>query len=144
MSPPSRLSKVFADTWVYALLGGFVSIVLAVGLYVLSNGTMISGAIFAGGAVAGFFAQRSGTTAGSVAVGIRAGLIGSIPGVVSVGMLIEPIGGPIWSRILGTAGVAVGYLGLIIGVSAVVGGLSGVAGWKLASSMSSQNAVSTT
>jgi len=144
MPSPSRLSNFFTDTWVYALLGGFVSTVLAVGLYVLSNGNLISGAIFAGGMVAGFFAQRNGTTAGSFAVGIRAGIIGSIPGVVFVGILIEPVGGPIWYSILGTAGIAVGYLGLIIGVSAMVGGLSSVVGWKLASTMSSHNTVSPT
>ena len=144
MSSSNGLSNFFTDTWAYALLGGFVSIILAGGMYLFSNGNMISGAIFAGGLVAGFFAQRNGTTAGSFPVGIRAGVIVSVPGLVSVGMLIEPVGGPIWYNILGTAGVVIGYLGLILGVSVIVGGFSSVVGWNVALTMNSQNTVSTT
>lgn len=58
-------------------------------------------------------------------------------------MLIEPVSGPIWFSILGTAGVAIGYLGLIIGVSAMGGALSSVVGWKLALTISVNNTVST-
>ena len=143
MSSSNRLSNFLTDTWVYALLGGLVSLTISVGMYTFLNEISISEGLVVGGLIAGYFAQRNGATADSLPIGIRAGIIGSIPGVVFIGMLIEPVSGPIWFSILGTAGVAIGYLGLIIGVSAMGGALCSVVGWKLALTISENNTVAT-
>lgn len=144
MSSSNRFSDFLTDTWVYALLGGLVSLTLSVGIYISSNSISISEGLVVGGLIAGYFAQRNGATADSLPIGIRAGIIGSIPAVVFIGMLIEPVSGPTWFSILSTAGVAIGHLGLIIVVSAMVGGLNSFVGWKLALTISENNTVSTT
>jgi len=78
----NRVSGVVPKTWKYALIGGIVSIPLSLGLYWYSGmgNDFSANMVFAGGLLAGYLAKRNSVAAKPV--GLRAGLIGALPGLV--------------------------------------------------------------
>jgi len=131
MSP--RGSLQLSATWTYAIVGGVASIPLTVGAYWLSGtGSEFSlNMVILGGLFAGYLA--SGSVADGTAAGVRAGVIGSAPGVVW--LLAEAVpaalaaGGPTAFRVAAVA-LAVG-LGVLPPIIGAVGGFVGgkIGGW---------------
>jgi len=130
----SRRRDVSA-TWGCALAGGVVSIPLTVGLYWLSGtgNEMSFNMVFVGGLVAGFLAKTRGTDATAAAAGIRAGAVGSVPGLWFLSDVFEAataLSGPLWFRsaaIVLVAGVIIVFL---VGLGAFVGLVGAkVGGW---------------
>ena len=76
-----QVSGFVAETWQYALVGGVVSIPLSLGLYWYSGmGSDFSlNMIVVGGLLAGYLAKRNSVDAKPA--GLRAGLIGALPGL---------------------------------------------------------------
>jgi len=131
MSPRGSLGP--SETWTYALLGGVASIPLTVSAYWLSGmGSDFSlNMVVGGGLLAGYLA--GGSTVSSAAAGVRAGVVGSAPGVVWIlaqtGPAASAAGGPTAFRVAaGLLAVGVGVLPFLIGA---VGGFVGgkVGGW---------------
>ncbi|WP_318568083.1 DUF5518 domain-containing protein [Salinigranum marinum] len=79
---PNEVPGVVTETWTYALVGGFVSMPLTLGRYWLSGmGNSFSlNMVFVGGLLAGYLAKRDSIDAEPV--GLRAGVIGALPGLV--------------------------------------------------------------
>ncbi|MEF8781550.1 MAG: DUF5518 domain-containing protein [Haloarculaceae archaeon] len=84
-SRPSPLR--ITETWRYGLVGGLVSIPLTGGLYWLSGaGNELSfNMVVLGGVLAGYLAPPA---VDSTAAGIRAGVIGSLPGLWLLGHVL--------------------------------------------------------
>ena len=117
------------DTWRYALIGGLGSIPLTLGLYWLSGmGNELSlNMVLVGGLVAGFLAKREDVDIGSV--GLRAGVIGVLPGLwllFDTAMAAVGVAEPIQLQAIAIV--------LMVGVSVVillVGGIAGIIGAKI-------------
>lgn len=115
-----------SETWRLALVGGIGSIPLTLFLYRLSGtGSELSlNMVFVGGLVAGYLAKRGSANAGRV--GVRAGVIGAVPGLwllFDTAVAVVGIPNPPVLEAVGVAlmvGVGVGVLGL--------GGLAGLIG----------------
>lgn len=131
----SRRSPLRVDeAWRYALVGGLVSIPLTGGLYWLSGaGNELSfNAVLLGGLLAGYLAP---TAVDSTAAGIRAGVIGSLPGLWLLGDVLAAataLTGPTWFRVTGVGMAAVAFSGVVFGLGALAGGVGGVVGAWLA------------
>jgi hypothetical protein len=130
-SPLSALPRI-TDTWKYALVGGIVSLPLTLWQYWQSGlGSEFSlDMVFVGGLTAGYLAARAPTETSTGSVGLRAGVIGALPGLSLVGDLLHAAVGwasPLWFR-------AVAVVLLAGGVSLVLfafGGLVGAVGAKI-------------
>jgi len=122
---------------VYALLGGVVSMPVTVVLYWSSGGgsEFVLDAVLLAGLLAGFLAARRGVDAD--AVGVRAGVVGGVPGVVwllpKVLDLAAGLSGPTWFEAVGVAlvvGTTVGLIALVFAFSALLGLVGArVGGW---------------
>lgn len=136
--PRSRPSSLrIAETWRYALVGGLVSIPLTGGLYWLSGaGNELSfNAVLLGGLLAGYLATRAPTAVDSTAAGIRAGVIGGLPGLWLLGDVLAAataLTGPTWFRVTGIGMVVVAFSGFVFGLGALAGGVGAVVGAWLA------------
>jgi hypothetical protein len=138
---PLPLPRPRSETWTYALLGGVASIPLTGGAYWLSGtGSYFSlNMVVVGGLVAGYLAY--GTAADCAAAGLRAGLIGSLPGVGWLLTETVPAAlaatGPLPFRAVATvAGVGLGVvLVVVVAIAGLLGGkaggwLAGKTGWR--------------
>jgi len=88
--------------------------------------------VFWGGVLTGYLAKRRGLP--GTPVGTRAGAVAGLPALWMVGDLsvfIAGLGGPLWFRAIQLVIVAL-LLPLIVGLSAIVGGLGGRLGSWLA------------
>ncbi|MFC7029150.1 DUF5518 domain-containing protein [Halomicroarcula sp. GCM10025710] len=107
---------------------------LTVGLYWLSGmGNELSlNMVFVGGLIAGFLAKTRVTDADGAAAGLRAGIVGAVPGLwflVGVFEAATVFSGPLWFRtaalflVVGTVAVVLFGLGALVGfLGAKVGG----------------------
>jgi NhaP-type Na+/H+ or K+/H+ antiporter len=122
-------SDAVPETWRYALVGGIVSIPLSLGLYWYSGmGTDFSfNMVVVGGLFAGYLAERNSVDARPA--GLRAGLIGALPGLV---WILPRIAGDVaaeWS-LLPIAAFLCLFTVIAFGIGAVAGVIGGaVGGW---------------
>ena len=130
-------------TWTYALVGGVGSMPLSVGLYWYSGmGNHFSlNMVFVGGLLAGYLAKRESVDAKPV--GLRAGLIGAIPGLVWFLPQAARRVAAAWS-FLPIAILTVLFTVLIFAVGAVAGLLGGAVGGWLFTKIGNQTAVTGT
>ncbi|WP_136591584.1 DUF5518 domain-containing protein [Salinigranum halophilum] len=121
----NRISGVVPKTWKYALIGGIVSIPLSIGLYWYSGmgNDFSANMVFVGGLLAGYLAKRSSVAAKPV--GLRAGLIGSLPGLI----WIFPHTVETARNIAGAGSITPAAVVLIIFFSTFVLGIGAVAGF---------------
>lgn len=130
--PPHRLAT---GTWTYALVGGVASLPLSVGLYWQSGmGSEFSlDGVFFGGLLAGYLALTAATDVDASSVGVRAGVVGGLPGLWLLVDLLEAAltwGSPLWFRVVAVSTLAVGFTTVLLGVAGVVGLLGAkVGGW---------------
>lgn len=123
------------DTWRYALVGGLSSIPLTLGLYWLSGaGNELSfNMVFFGGLLAGYLAETGPEDVGSAAVGLRAGVVGGLPGLWMLARLVwvgATLTGPLWFRVVGTGFIAVTFALFAVGLAALIGLIGAtVGGW---------------
>ena len=126
----SRLvSGSVPETWRYALVGGVVSIPLSLGLYWYTGmGTDFSfNMVVVGGLLAGYLAKRNSVDAKPV--GLRAGLIGALPGLAWVLLRIARNVAAEWS-LLPIAVFLCLFTLIAFGIGAVAGVIGGaVGGW---------------
>lgn len=129
------LQRYGSSTWRCALVGGITSIPLTVGLYWLSGmGNELSlNMVFFGGLIAGFLAKTRRTDANASAAGIRAGIVGVVPGLwflVDVSEAATALSGPLWFRSAAIILVAGTIVVVLFGLGALVGLLGAkVGGW---------------
>jgi hypothetical protein len=112
-------------------VGGIASLPLTIGLYWLSGmGNELSlNMVTVGGFVAGYLAKRDGTAADSAAIGTRAGLVGSVPGLWLLSDLLgntATLTGPTWFSLVGVGGALL-FVGFLFGI----GGFAGFVGAKV-------------
>ncbi len=133
-SKPTTSGKL-TETWRYALVGGLSSIPLTLGLYWLSGaGNELSfNMVFFGGLLAGYLAATGPKDIGSAAVGIRAGVVGSLPGLWLLAELVwvaATLTGPLWFRVVGNGVIAVTFALFTVGLAALIGLVGAtVGGW---------------
>jgi uncharacterized membrane protein YeaQ/YmgE (transglycosylase-associated protein family) len=116
------------DRWRYALLGGLASVPFTVLVYLTAADGVSPVPIFLGGALAGYLYE--GDRAGTRSVGLRAGVVGSLPaGWVLFELLgITPaLEGPVWFRVTAFA-VALLYVTVFLALVAGLGALVGLLG----------------
>lgn len=127
-------STARSEAWTYGLLGGVVSMPLTVGAYWLSGmGNDFSlNLVFVGGLLAGYLVEARDVAADSDAAGLRAGVVGALPGVVwLVSDRLLPVRGAD-ATLPGGFEAAISALAVLFGLGfgAVVGLLGGaIGGW---------------
>jgi hypothetical protein len=117
------------ETWRYALVGGVVSIPLSLGLYWYTGmGNDFSlNMVTVGGLLAGYLAKRNSVDAKPA--GVRAGLIGALPGLAWILPRIARSVAAGWS-LLPIAVFLCLFTVIIFGIGAVAGVIGGaVGGW---------------
>ena len=132
MSGRALLPADVSPTWRYALAGGLASIPLTLFEYWRSGmgDHMSLSTVVVGALVAGYLA--AGRVDDVAAVGLRAGLVGALPGLwlsaQILGWALGPVEPP-WFRVAGIVGAVVvtAFLFLVSGVVGFVGGKAG--GW---------------
>lgn len=126
------------DTWMFALLGGGISIPLTAASYWRTGSALSLSAVLLGGLVAAYLAERR--AGGSAGVGLRAGLVGALPVLWLLADVLSAwtaLSGPAWFMAAGTllTGLVVAaFAALGVGLSAIVGALGGRVGTWLAGS----------
>ena len=130
-SVAALLQRARSPTWQYAVLGGLASLPLTLVLSPGSPGSTWDGSgIVLCALAAGYLAKRRGLS--SAPVGLRAGAIGAVPVLWSVVDLVPFVLGlaqPAWFTAVQLALVAL-VVPVLVGVTAVVGGLAGrLGGW---------------
>lgn len=129
------LQRHVSPTWKCALVGGIISIPFTLGLYWLSGmGNELSlSMVFFGGLVAGFLAHTRVADADGSAAGLRAGIVGALPGMwflVDVFEVAWALSGPLWFRSAATVLVVGTIVAALFGLGALVGLLGAkVGGW---------------
>ena len=123
------------ETWKYGLLGGISSIPFTVGLYWLSG----TGSEFAldvvllGGLLAGYLARAGSADASSTSVGVRAGVVGGLPGLwllVDVLRTASALSGPVWFQVAAVSMTMIVFTTAVLGFAGVVGVVgANVGGW---------------
>ena len=138
-----QVSGFVAETWRYALVGGVVSIPLSFGLYWYSGmGSDFSlNMIVVGGLLAGYLAKRNSVDAKPA--GLRAGLIGALPGLAWVLPQIARNVAAGWS-VLPIAVFLFLFTVIIFGIGAVAGVIGGVVGGWLFKKVENQRPVAGT
>lgn len=124
------------ETWMYALLGGLMSIPVVIASY-WQTGTELSLApILVGGFCAGYLAERK--TGEGRGVGLRAGLIGGLPILWVLAELLagtSGLVGPSWFAVGGTV-LTVGFVCLVgilgFGLAAFIGEIGARIGRRMA------------
>lgn len=129
-----------SETWRDALFGGVASMPVTAALYWLSGGgrEFPLDAVAVAGLVAGYLA--AGRAADPDAVGLRAGVVGGLPGVAWLLAAIlgdaTALSGPAWFEVAGLAfvvGATSAVAALVLALAAVVGVLGArVGGWVAA------------
>lgn len=119
-----------SETWTFALLGGLLAAPFTALEVMRSSGSITFDMVVVGGALAGYLVKRRGGN--STATGLRAGFIGGLPALWTVGefvSFIPTVPNPLWFQAVGVV------MGLFIGavlvlIPAVVGALAGrFGGW---------------
>jgi hypothetical protein len=132
----SRSSRL-TPAWRYGLVGGLASVPLTVGLYWLSDtaNELSLNMVFVGGLVAGYLVALGAERVGATPVGIRTGVVGSIPGlwfVLDTYLFTTTVRGPPW---FGTVGLGViVFVGTVL-ISIVAGVLGAKVGAWLATKL---------
>jgi NhaP-type Na+/H+ or K+/H+ antiporter len=124
-----QVSGFVPGTWWYALIGGVVSMPLTLGLYWYSGmGNDFSfNMVVVGGLLAGYLAKRNSVDAKPA--GLRAGLIGALPGLVWILPRIARNVAAGWS-LLPIAVFLCLFTLIAFGIGAVAGVIGGaVGGW---------------
>jgi NhaP-type Na+/H+ or K+/H+ antiporter len=124
-----QVSGFVPDTWRYALVGGVVSIPLSLGLYWYSGmGNDFSfNMVVVGGLLAGYLAERN--AADAKPAGLRAGLVGSLPGLAWILPRIARNVAAEWSPLPIAVFLCLFTL-IAFGIGAVAGVIGGaVGGW---------------
>lgn len=89
--------------------------------------------VFIGGMLAGYLARTAGSRTDVATVGVRAGVVGSLPGLWLVATLLEAAIGwssPLWFRIVAVSVLLVGFTSMLLVFAALVGLLgTKVGGW---------------
>jgi hypothetical protein len=128
---------VVNKTWRYALIGGVVSIPLTISLYWYSGmGNDFSlNMVTVGGLLAGYLAKRDSVDAKPV--GLRAGLIGTLPGLAWI--LPQAVGNVAagWS-VLPIVILVVLFSVIVVGIGALAGVIGGAVGGWLATKIGDQ------
>jgi NhaP-type Na+/H+ or K+/H+ antiporter len=124
-----QVSGFVSETWRYALVGGIVSIPLSLGLYWYSGAgnDFSANTVVVGGLLAGYLAKRNAVDAKPA--GLRAGLVGALPGLVWILPRIARNGPAEWS-LLPIAVFLCLFTLIALGIGAVAGVVGGaVGGW---------------
>lgn len=124
-------------TWRYALIGGVASIPLTIGLYWHSGlGNHFSlNMVAVGGLIAGYLAKRDSIDAKPV--GLRAGLIGALPGLVWVLPRAVRNVAAGWS-VLSTVILIILFSVAVVVIGALAGVIGGAVGGWLAKKLGDQ------
>jgi hypothetical protein len=125
------------ENWRYALVGGIASMLFTVGLSWQSGlGTELAlGMALVAGTIAGYLAARGTADADSDSAGIRAGLVGALPGlwVVVEMMLFAGTGRqPLWVTLVGASTVALLFAVALFVLAGLAGFLGAAVGRRLA------------
>jgi hypothetical protein len=120
--------------WRYGLVGGLTSIPLTAGLYWLGAANELSlNMVFVGGLVAGYLAAVGTEQVRAAPVGVRTGLVGSLPAiwlVLDAFLVAGTVRGPVWFRTFGTGVILISATVVAVLISIVVGVLGAkVGGW---------------
>jgi hypothetical protein len=124
-----------SETWKYALIGGLLSLPLTIGLYWQSgmSDELSLNMVFIGGVLAGYLARSAATRTDVATAGVRAGLVGSLPGLWFVATLLEAAiwwSSPLWFRVVAVSVLLFGFTSMLLVVSGLVGLLGAkVGGW---------------
>lgn len=119
--------------WRYGIVGGLASIPLTAGLHWLGAANELSlNMVFVGGLVAGYLAAVGTEQVRAAPVGIRTGLVGSLPAiwlVLDTYLFGGPVAGPAWFQAAGSV-LVVAFTAVAVLIS-IVGGVLGakVGGW---------------
>lgn len=122
-----------SDTWKYALIGGLAGLLLGLATYLQAGAGdefTLNGALL-GGALAGYLAAASGTDADAGSAGVRAGLIGGLPGLwilVDVFDAASALAGPLWFQVVALGGIVGTILLVVLGVAALLGAIGAKVG----------------
>lgn len=127
----ARLTPV----WRYGLVGGLTSIPLTAGLYWLSEtaNELSLDMVAVGGLIAGYLAAAGTEQVRAASVGVRTGLVGSLPAiwlVLDTFLTAGTVRGPMWFRTFGTGVILISITVVAVLIS-IVGGVLGarVGGW---------------
>lgn len=142
MHRTDSLERHVSSTWKYALVGGIISIPLTVGLHWLSGtGNELSlNMVALGGLIAGFLGNRKETDADGSAAGLRAGIVGVLPGFWLFADFFEAVtalSGPLWFR----SGAIVLTIGTVTAIIFGLGALLGLLGAKVGSWLTERDGV---
>jgi NhaP-type Na+/H+ or K+/H+ antiporter len=135
MSP--QVSRFVPEAWRYALVGGIVSIPLSLGLYWYTGmGSDFSfNMVVVGGLLAGYLAKRNEVQARPA--GLRAGLIGAVPGLAWILPRIARDVAAEWSPLPTAVFLCLSTL-IAFSIGAVAGVIGGVAGGWLCKKVNDQ------
>jgi hypothetical protein len=138
-----QVSDFVPETWRYALVGGIVSIPLSLGLYWYTGmGNDFSlNMVTVGGLLAGYLAKRNSVDAKPA--GVRAGLIGALPGLAWILPQIARNVAAGWS-LLPIAVFLCLFTVIIFVIGAVAGVIGGAIGGWLFKKMGNQKPVAGT
>lgn len=120
--------------WRYGIVGGLASIPLTAGLHWLGAANELSlNMVFVGGLVAGYLAAVGTEQVRAAPVGIRTGLVGSLPViwlVLDTFLFTGSVRGPVWFQTFGAGVVLLSATVVAVLISVVVGVLGAkVGGW---------------
>lgn len=128
MPEDGPFSKDISPTWKFALIGGLASLPFTTLSYWQTGSELSFNPVFFGGVLAGYLSTRNLGTSSSV--GVRAGIIGSLPIVWMLFDILEVtsgLSGPSWFVASGTI-LAIGFIVLGFGLAALVGKLGAKVG----------------
>jgi hypothetical protein len=121
--------------WRYGLVGGLASIPLTAGLYWLSEtaNELSLNMVVVGGLIAGYLAAVGAEQVRAAPVGVRTGLVGSLPAiwlVLDMFLFTGSVRGPVWFQTFGAGVVLLSATVVAVLISVVVGVLGAkVGGW---------------
>lgn len=122
-------------TWKYALIGGASSLPITIALYWQSGmGSEFSlNMVFFGGLFAGYLTSGAETELNTSSVGLRAGVVGGLPGLWLVVDFFDTAiawPNPLWFRIAAVSMITVGVTTLLFVFAGLVGLIGAkVGGW---------------
>ncbi|QIO21869.1 DUF5518 domain-containing protein [Haloarcula sp. JP-L23] len=134
MTRIGSLHPELSVTWTYAIPGGLATIPFTVASYWSSGEAMAFSSVFVAAVATGYLAKRHGLE--STPVGVRTGLVGALPVALLLADILgaaTALGGPlpfVAAASVLTAGFLVTILGLVVGLSVLLGWAGGrLGGW---------------